>query len=128
MFLSALLLLFQVTPPQGGQAFVPTTPEIASVRLGQLATGRSLAVQNCQSCHSIEARGISPNPSAPRFRYLSRKYPIDTLQESFAEGVFIGHSVMPQFEFSPDNVAALLAYIKSVQAPTARPVTRKKKK
>ena len=102
---------------------ITSAQRVSPARL--IRNGRQLAVQNCQTCHAIGRTGRSPNPAAPQFRYLSRKYPIDTLSETFAEGVFIGHSVMPEFQFAPQQIDGLMAYLKSVQAP---PIIQRKKR
>jgi cytochrome c len=97
--------------------------------VGRVEQGRALAQQNCQSCHAIGRTGQSPNSSAPVFRHLAHKYPIDNLSESFAEGVLIGHSVMPQFEFEPEQVQGLMAYLQSIQVrvPAKRKAKQKSK-
>ena len=61
---------------------------------------------------------------APPFRTLSQKYPIDDLEEAFAEGILVGHQDMPEFRMNPAQDAALVAYLKSIQSsptPEARP-------
>jgi cytochrome c len=87
----------------------------------QILAGRHIAERNCQTCHAISKIGASPNPRSPPLRTLSTKYPIDSLQEAFAEGVLVGHSDMPEFMFEPAQIDALLAYVKSIQVrPKAR--------
>ncbi len=81
----------------------------------QLARGHAIVETNCSSCHAIGALGESPAPEAPPFRTLSRNYRIDTLEEALAEGISVGHPAMPQFEFAPDDVDALVAYLQSIQ-------------
>ncbi len=76
--------------------------------------GRVLAEQNCARCHAIGRKGASPNAQATPFRLIHRKYPIDNLEESFAEGTSGNHLGMPDFEFSPREVGDLLAYIKTL--------------
>ena len=49
-------------------------------------------------CHSIGRTGDSPLDLAPPFRTLHKRYPIDDLQESLAEGIVTGHPTMPQFQ------------------------------
>ena len=83
----------------------------------QIAAGARLVQANCASCHAVDQAGDSPNPQAPPFRTLSTKYPIDDLDEAFAEGAFVGHSNMPEFRFTPDQIGALSAYLKSIQEP-----------
>lgn len=79
--------------------------------------GAAIAKANCGRCHAIGAHGASPNPKSPPFRTLERRYPLADLQEALAEGILVGHEgeEMPRFQFSPRQIEALLAYLKSVQ-------------
>jgi len=83
----------------------------------QIERGRAIAKANCSRCHAIGARGKSPNPASPPFRSLTKKYPLDNLEEALAEGIVVGHGGldMPRFEFSPAQIEALLAYVASIQ-------------
>ena len=83
-----------------------------------IARGRALATTRCGRCHAIGKTGESTNPKSPPFRYLSRRYPLSDLQEALAEGIIVGHEglEMPQFQFSPRMIDALIAYMNSVQA------------
>jgi hypothetical protein len=58
---------------------------------------------------------------SPPFRTLSASYPVESLAESFAEGVFVGHPVMPEFRLEQQAVDQLLAYLVSIQDRPARP-------
>ncbi len=82
----------------------------------QVQRGHDLVQSNCSRCHAIEAKGESPNPKAPHFRELDQRYPIDSLAEALAEGIRTGHPQMPEFVFAPDEVDAIITYLKSVQA------------
>jgi cytochrome c len=115
----ALLLATQAAPAK--TAAQPITPLV-----GQISLGQRIANENCATCHAVGRRGLSPNPVAPKFRHLSRKYPIENLSEAFGEGILVGHSAMPEFEFAPDQVDGLLAYIKSIQAPRPRPKNKRR--
>lgn len=84
------------------------------------AQGKAIAEAHCQTCHAIGRRGASPREGAPVFRALSRRYPVENLAEAFAEGVFVGHPVMPEFRMSPEQIDALIAYLQSVQRPKRR--------
>jgi mono/diheme cytochrome c family protein len=77
--------------------------------------GEELLSARCARCHAIGRTGESPHSGAPPFRTLSRKYPIDGLAESLAEGISVGHPDMPEFVFEPDDIAAILAYLNSIQ-------------
>ena len=85
-----------------------------------LAEGKALAETHCATCHAIGTSGASPLTDVPPFRTLGQKYDLDNLQEALAEGIAVGHPEMPQFEFSPEQSDALIAYLKSIQ-PQAKP-------
>src|SRR5689334_19333332 len=84
------------------------------------ARGHEIAQTNCSSCHAIGPSGDSPFPEAPPFRTLSRNYRVDSLEEALAEGISVGHPAMPEFQFEPDDVHALVSYLQSIQEPTDR--------
>ena len=60
-------------------------------------------------------RATVPHPPAPPFRTLSKKYPIEDLAESLAEGIVSGHPDMPIFVFGPHDVDAIIDYLQSIQ-------------
>jgi mono/diheme cytochrome c family protein len=78
--------------------------------------GRLLVQRYCAGCHAIERQGQSPNNAAPPFRDLHTRYRVDNLAEALAEGILVGHKAMPEMRFPPDDVEAILAYIKSIQS------------
>ena len=79
------------------------------------AKGEVLVSENCSICHAIGKEGDSPHPDAPPFRTLSSKYPVTDLAESLAEGIVSGHPDMPVFVFNPQDVAAIIEYLESIQ-------------
>ena len=87
---------------------------------GRVGTGEILLRENCSRCHAIGTTGDSPHAEAPPFRTLSSKYPVEDLAESLAEGIVSGHPDMPIFVFSPQDVAAIIDYLQSIQ-PSPRP-------
>ncbi len=80
-----------------------------------VAEGRALTEERCARCHAIGAEGESRLPIAPPFRTLSELYPVESLEESLAEGIVSGHPAMPEFVFEPDEIGALIAYLRSIQ-------------
>src|SRR6186713_1613252 len=66
--------------------------------------GRNFVNTNCARCHSVDKVTPSPLKIAPPFRDLHLKYPIETLQESLAEGIYTGHPTMPAFTLEPDQI------------------------
>jgi len=82
---------------------------------GELERGEALVRANCSPCHAIGLTGDSPFPDAPPFRTLSERYPIESLAKALAEGVSTGHPDMPEFVAAPNQIAAIIAYIGSLQ-------------
>ena len=89
----------------------PNAQDAAAFR----ARGEVLLTKNCARCHAIGRTGTSSHAEAPLFRTLSKKYPIESLAESLAEGLFTGHPDMPEFKFEADEVGAILDYLTSIQ-------------
>jgi mono/diheme cytochrome c family protein len=89
--------------------------ELPAVAAGAVDRGRAIVEVNCARCHAIGADGTSPFAPAPPFRELGRRYKISDLEEALAEGIVTAHPAMPEFAFEPDEIDAVVAYIKSVQ-------------
>lgn len=77
--------------------------------------GLAFAKTNCARCHSIDRVTASSLKIAPPFRMLHLRYPIDTLAEAFAEGIYTGHPTMPEFRLEPDQIHDLLSYFKTLE-------------
>jgi mono/diheme cytochrome c family protein len=76
-----------------------------------VAHGRALVEANCARCHGIGRTDTSRHPDAPAFRTLSDRYPLDALEEAFAEGISTGHPDMPEFIATEEQIEAILTYI-----------------
>ena len=85
------------------------------------AKGRVIAQIHCAGCHAIGRTGASPRAAAPPFRDLHRRYPVESLQESLAEGILSGHPAMPQFVFFPGDIENFIAYLKALEPQGATP-------
>jgi cytochrome c len=70
---------------------------------------------HCAKCHSVDRVSPSPLPAAPPFRRLHERYPVETLQESLAEGIVTGHPSMPEFQLDPGQVNDVISYLKSLE-------------
>jgi cytochrome c len=70
---------------------------------------------HCSHCHSIDKVSPSPLKVAPPFRTLHERYPVESLQESLAEGIVTGHPSMPEFQLDPGQVTDVIAYLKSLE-------------
>jgi mono/diheme cytochrome c family protein len=77
--------------------------------------GKTFALANCARCHAVDRVSSSPLKIAPPFRTLHKRYRIETLAESFAEGIRTGHPTMPEFQLDPDRIHDLLSYLKSLE-------------
>ncbi|MBI5261297.1 MAG: cytochrome c [Bradyrhizobium sp.] len=94
-------------------ALLLTTPVLAASKAEQ--RGKAFARANCARCHAIDRISGSPLKTAPPFRTLHQRYPIETLGEALAEGIYVGHAEMPAFELNPDQIYDLLSYLKTLE-------------
>lgn len=81
----------------------------------QVSEGRFLVDVHCAACHAVTRNDRSKHREAPALRTLSKNYPVAALEESLAEGIVVGHPDMPEFRFRPEDVAAVIAYLESIQ-------------
>jgi cytochrome c len=81
-----------------------------------LSAGRAIAETKCSRCHAVGSSGRSPLESAPQFRTLHERYPLESIEEALAEGIFVGHSPMPVFKLSSQEVGELVGYMKSLRS------------
>jgi cytochrome c len=113
-------ILFVVCAVVLWQGFGAVGPAFAnsSSAAQAIAEGRRIAETQCAACHAVGVTGQSSLESAPKFRSIGQKYDVDNLAEALVEGIAVGHPDMPQFEFSPEQSDALIAYLKSIQQPS----------
>ncbi|MBL8536685.1 MAG: cytochrome c [Hyphomonadaceae bacterium] len=103
----------------------PASPEAVSagaeVEQQMRDDGRAIAEAQCAACHAVGPYGASPNPAAPTFRTVLSRYRADVLEEELINGVRVAHP-MPEFQFNPQGVDELIAYLESIQeAPAPQP-------
>jgi len=101
LFSAALALANLPSPARSDDALSPSAQR-----------GQVLVRTNCSRCHSVDKITDSPLKIAPPFRTLHERYPVESLQESLAEGIVTGHPTMPEFSFDPGQVADIIAYLK----------------
>lgn len=80
-----------------------------------VAVGRALVEENCAGCHATGPAGDSPLAQAPHFRDLYLRYDVQDLSEALVEGIVTAHPEMPQFAFDPDQAAAIVAYLETLE-------------
>ena len=82
----------------------------------EIDAGRELVEVNCGKCHAVGPADASPHDAAPPFRDLSERFPMDALEEAFADGrIYSDHPDMPEFIATPEQVDAIISYIASLQ-------------
>ena len=92
-------------------SFSANAQEIERENIGR---GKALVVENCSGCHAIGLDDRGRHPSAPAFRDLGDRFPIDALEETFVDTIDTGHPGMPVFAASEQQIADILDYIASV--------------
>jgi cytochrome c len=97
-------------------ALIAGSPSTAAEPLSPSAQRGLVFVRtNCAQCHAIGREGASPLSIAPPFRTLHQKSPVESLAESFAEGIVTGHPSMPEFRLEPDRINAVISYLKTLE-------------
>lgn len=96
--------------------FASGADQVRAQTPGEIEAGRQLVEVNCGKCHGVGAADASPHAEAPPFRNLSDSFPMDALEEAFADGrIYSGHPDMPEFIATPEQVDAIIGYIASLQ-------------
>ena len=77
--------------------------------------GLAFARARCAMCHAIDRSRESPLKAAPPFRTLHKRYPVEALAETLAEGISTGHPAMPEFILAPAQIGDLIAFLKTLE-------------
>lgn len=120
MVMGALALAGCMTAGAGDAA-----PAAAAEPASTLVYGQRIAQRSCGGCHAV-ADGASPMADAPPFRLLHRRYPAGGLAQLLEEGMLPPdrpleegaartHPRMPTVALGSDEVAALTAYLRSLE-------------
>jgi cytochrome c len=96
-------------------AVAVTAPVLAQSLSPAAQRGQNIARANCARCHAIDKVTESPLKTAPPFRALHTRYPVDNLEEPLAEGIVTGHADMPEFRFEPDQISDFIAFLKTLE-------------
>ena len=99
-----LMALFQPGPPGP-----PADLTVSAIR------GERRVAVRCGGCHATGSAGVSPHDGAPPLREVADRYPAESLEEALAEGIMVGHdAVMPTFELPSDEIADIVAYLRTL--------------
>lgn len=112
-----LLAAAGCSAPGETDAADPGVETAQAARADLVGQGETIADSLCASCHAVGPEGDSPHADAIPFRQISWKYPVEALAEPLSEGIMVGHPDMPEWQFEPNDVDALIAYIESIQEP-----------
>ncbi|WP_018146557.1 c-type cytochrome [Henriciella marina] len=93
------------------------TASVSAPESELVGQGEAIAESLCAGCHAIGLTGESAHHEAMPFRQISWHYPVEVLAEPLAEGIMVAHPEMPQWQFEPQQIDALLAYLETVQVP-----------
>lgn len=91
---------------------------------GRSADGELFARRACAGCHATGPAGASPYAPSPPFRALSQRLPGPALEAQLASIAARGHGQMPPIYMTPDEIAAVAAYIRAVAGPERGPQRR----
>ena len=112
-FLAALPAGLVLAGCATGGAPAPGQPDPA------VARGQAFAQRACSGCHAIGPVGDSPNSSSPPFRSLRMQFTEPSLRHHLQLISRNGHYQMPPIYITPDEIADVAAYIRTVRAPAA---------
>jgi tetratricopeptide (TPR) repeat protein len=79
-----------------------------------LKAGKGIAQTLCSRCHALELTGDSPNPRAPPFRNIGKRYPLMALREPINRSIAAPHDQMPHFALQDADIDQLVAFINSL--------------
>jgi cytochrome c len=96
-------------------AIAVVAPGAASAETSQEQRGKILALYNCARCHAVDRDSPSKLKTAPPFRTLHIRFPVETLIDRLGKGISAGHPRMPPFPLGPDQVADLMAFLKTLE-------------
>jgi mono/diheme cytochrome c family protein len=102
--MACIVLLLVVLPASRRDPYVRTTLE----RQGSAANGGQLFRMNCASCHGIDAAGLV----GPDLHGVSRRRADSDLIHQVVSG---STPPMPSFEPTPQAMADLLAYLRTLE-------------
>ncbi|MEQ8825568.1 MAG: cytochrome c [Filomicrobium sp.] len=109
IFLALILALSLVTSAHAQEEDLSSQSMTAIVAIGE-----SIAEAKCGRCHALGVADKSPHKDAPPFRVVAKRYKLEDLAESLAEGILTGHPDMPVVALREDEINAFLTYLGSL--------------
>lgn len=87
----------------------------SQMEVDELVHGEALAKENCSQCHNIGLQGDSPNNTAPPFRELGERRPIDSIALMLWNNESPEHTGMPTFSITAEQAWDLSEWIAWLQ-------------
>lgn len=81
--------------------------------------GQAFVLRACAGCHATQPTGASANPHAPPFRELAARRNDAELARAVGEISRNGHVEMPPIYVTPDEMADVVAYMRSLTGRVA---------
>jgi mono/diheme cytochrome c family protein len=101
----------------GAVALTMSAPAFAQDAAVSERRGAALVAQQCAMCHAVGRFDESLERQAPPLRTMSRRVPLDRLEQQLGAGLLGGHPIMPKFAFAARDVDAIMRYLRSIQEP-----------
>jgi len=115
MAMALIVMPFLTTGTSANGTTETDTTSKQTITAKEISEGKALAEKLCAKCHAIATTDNSKVEKAPPFRTFVQQWPIESLEEALAEGIVVGHKLMPEFEFEPEDINSLLSYIASLK-------------
>jgi mono/diheme cytochrome c family protein len=109
-----------------GGALLSTS--VLAAEVGSATAGQAFAATHCARCHATGPAGDSPLAVAPPFRTLRGRFVFEWLERALAEGIGVGHrdaQFMPETVLSKPVIDDLIAYLRTLPAPSGQPDERR---
>ncbi len=103
---------YSLLAPKQAQAAVPTADDVAG--------GRALFLANCATCHGQNAQGTAAGPSLVGVGAASVDFQVGTGRMPLA-GPAVQAARQDEIKFTPDQIAAMAAYVASLAPGPAVP-------
>jgi cytochrome c len=83
---------------------------------GELEQRGQILLAPCAACHAVGTTGSSRHPDAPRLRTLARRELLDKFEAALKDKQRVsGPLDRHDFTFEPNEVMAIMAYLKTIQ-------------
>ena len=79
--------------------------------------GEAILSGQCAMCHDLGRSGSSTFGNIPSFSAIAKRSDFAQLRQSLETGITSGHPAMPRISLSGTQIAAILAYLRTLRQP-----------